>query len=100
MGLSEPQEQRFLKAYDVAKEVLRDLGIFPEKAAAPEARARQERVAMELDEFERGYPRLTLSLLMDVAGACLAVADHGKGGARSKNKTAVGDEEATPGVEL
>ena len=29
---------------------------------------------MELDEFERGYPRLTLSLLMDVVGACLAAA--------------------------
>jgi DNA helicase HerA-like ATPase len=29
LGLTEPQEQRFLRAYDIAKEVMRDLGIFP-----------------------------------------------------------------------
>ncbi len=33
----------------------------------------QDRMAIEIDEFERGYPRLTLPLIMDVAGACLAV---------------------------
>src|SRR5262249_36180769 len=27
LGLTEPQEQRFLRAYDIAKEVMRDLGI-------------------------------------------------------------------------
>lgn len=75
LGLSEAQELRFLKAYDVAKEVLRALGIFPQKDAGAEERARQERLALELDEFERGYPRVTLALLMDVVGACLAVAE-------------------------
>ena len=34
LNLSEAQEARFLKAYDVAREVLRDLGIFPERTAA------------------------------------------------------------------
>jgi DNA helicase HerA-like ATPase len=67
LGLSEPQQVRFLKAYDVAKEVMRDLGLFPARGNAD-----QERLAAELDEFERGYPRLTLSFLIDVAGACLA----------------------------
>ncbi len=71
LGLSEAQQERFLKAYDIAKEVLRELSIFPIKGN-PE----QERFALELDEFERGYPRLTLSLLMDVVGACLARADR------------------------
>jgi len=70
LGLSEAQQERFLKAYDVAKAVLRDLGIFPEPGDAD-----QERRAIELDEFERGYPRLTLSLMMDVVSACLAIAD-------------------------
>jgi DNA helicase HerA-like ATPase len=70
LGLSEAQQERFLKAYDVAKAVMRDLGIFP----AP-GNVEQERIAIELDEFERGCPRLTLSLMMDVVGACLAVAD-------------------------
>jgi hypothetical protein len=66
LGLTEPQMQRFLQAYDIAKEVMRDLGIFPAKGNAD-----QERLAMEIDEFERGYPRLTLSIMMDVVAACL-----------------------------
>ena len=73
LGLPEAQEQRFLKAYDVAKAVMRDLGIFPVRGDAD-----QERIAIELDEFERGYPRLTLPLMMDVVGACLAIADKGE----------------------
>ncbi len=67
LGLSDAQQERFLKAYDIAKAVLRELGIFPAKNDAE-----QQRLAMELDEFERGYPRLTLPLMMDVVGACLA----------------------------
>ncbi len=70
LGLSQAQTERFLKAYDVAKEVMRDLDIFPRRGDRD-----QERLAVELDEFERGYPRLTLSIMMDVVGACLAKAD-------------------------
>ncbi len=65
LGLTEPQQQRFMQAYDIAKELMRDLGIFP--ALKNE---KQERLAMEIDEFERGYPRLTLTFMMDVVGAC------------------------------
>lgn len=75
IGLTEPQETRFLRAYDIAKEVMRELGIFPAFK-----NAEQERIAMEIDEFERGYPRLTLQFMMDVVGACLAVADSKKEG--------------------
>jgi DNA helicase HerA-like ATPase len=67
LQMSDAQEERFLKAYDAAKAVLRDLGIFPQKG-----NAEQEREALELDEFERGYPCLTLPILLDVVGACLA----------------------------
>ncbi|HEV7215524.1 MAG TPA: helicase HerA-like domain-containing protein, partial [Chloroflexota bacterium] len=70
LALSEAQAERFLRAYDIAKVMLRFLKIFP----AP-GDAEQERLALELDEFERGYPRLTLSLMMDIVAACLAVAD-------------------------
>lgn len=86
IGLSEAQQERFLKAYDIAKEVLRDLDIFPRKGHADE-----ERQALENDEFERGYPRLTLPILMDVVGACLTRADSG--GAKKKGKTADDDGE-------
>jgi DNA helicase HerA-like ATPase len=75
IGLTEPQETRFLRAYDIAKEVMRELGIFPAFK-----NAEQERIAMEIDEFERGYPRLTLEFMMDVVGACLTVADSKKEG--------------------
>jgi DNA helicase HerA-like ATPase len=71
LGLSEAQQERFLKAYDVTREVLRDLGVFPAKGDP-----QQERLALELDEFQRGYPRLKLSALMDVAAACLAQAER------------------------
>ena len=70
LGLSEAQQERFLKAYDITKEVMRDVGVFPQNAE-------QERIALEVDEFDRGYPRMTLPMLMDVVGACLARADTG-----------------------
>ncbi len=70
LNLTEAQAGRFLKAYDIAKEVMRDLDLFPKRGDGE-----QERLAVELDEFERGYPRLTLSIMMDVVGACLAKAD-------------------------
>ena len=81
LGLSDPQQERFLKAYDIAKEVLRDLDIFPKKG-----NAEQERLALEVDEFERGYPRLTLPVLLDVVGACLARAEHSGGGRKGAKK--------------
>src|SRR5262249_27459317 len=56
----------------LAKALLRDLGIFPQKDATAEARDKQERLLLTLDEFERGYPRLTLSLFLDVVGFCKA----------------------------
>lgn len=60
LDLSEAQITRFFKAYDTAKLILRDLGIYPTRE--------QERESMELDEFETGWPKLTLSFLIDIAG--------------------------------
>ena len=71
LGLSEAQAERFLKAYDVAKALLRQLGIFPQPGH-PE----QEQLALEVDEFERGYPRLTLQLLLDVVGSVVRKVDN------------------------
>lgn len=73
LGLTEPQHQRFMQAYDIAKEVLRELGIFPAFKNDD-----QERRAMEIDEFERGYPRLTLTMMMDVVGACRRTVENAK----------------------
>ena len=90
MGLSEAQQERFLAAYDIAKDVMRELDIFPVKGNAA-----QERLALEIDEFERGYPRMTLSLLMDVAGACLARASAG--GSKKGKK---GEEDDEPEIKV
>ncbi len=48
----------------------------------------QERMVTELDEFERGYPRLTLSMVIDVVGGIIAKGESGG----KKEKT----EEFTP----
>jgi DNA helicase HerA-like ATPase len=73
LGLTEPQQQRFMQAYDIAKEVLRELGIFPAFKSEE-----QEQMAMEIDEFERGYPRLTLTMILDVVGACRRTVEASK----------------------
>jgi DNA helicase HerA-like ATPase len=70
LDLSDAQQERFLKAYDIAKAVMRDLDIFPQRADA-----KQEQLALEIDEFERGWPRLTLQMMLDLVGACLAKTD-------------------------
>jgi uncharacterized protein len=57
---------RFFTAYDTAKLVLKDLNIYPQKST------NEERECLELDEFESGYPRLTLLHLIDIAGFFLA----------------------------
>ncbi|HEX5269300.1 MAG TPA: ATP-binding protein [Gemmataceae bacterium] len=71
-GLNDAQTDRYLFAYELAKGLLRDLGEFPQKNAADTERQRQEKLLLRLDEFERGYPRLTLSFLLDVVKQCKA----------------------------
>jgi uncharacterized protein len=72
LGLNDAQTDRFLYAYDLAKALMRDLGIFPQRGATKDEAERQEQWLMRLDEFERGYPRLTLSFFLDVVGVCKA----------------------------
>jgi uncharacterized protein len=85
LDLSDAQQERFLKAYDIAKSLLRDLDIFPEKGKPD-----QERIALEIDEFERGYPRITLPLLIDIVRACAQRAEPKADKKRAKK----GDDEA------
>ena len=59
LELTDAQQERFLKAYDVAKLVLERLQIFP-------ANAQEKQQLFELDELETGYPRMKLSHLYDV----------------------------------
>lgn len=71
MDLTDAQQDRFFKAYDVTKLVLRDLGIFPAKN-----NTEQEKLVLELNEFETGYPHITLSILIDIANFILGYLTH------------------------
>ncbi len=62
LDLSEAQQQRFLRAYDTCKRLLWDLR---RGQMSPEQRDR----LMEVDEFERGWPGMTLLHLYDVIRA-------------------------------
>jgi DNA helicase HerA-like ATPase len=61
LDLTEPQKQRFEKAYDTTKHIMQDLGIFPRRGSAEDMRA-----SIELDEFDTGYPKMRLVNLYDV----------------------------------
>lgn len=89
LNLSEPQQERFLKAYDIAKQLLRDLEIFPQKGKPD-----QEQFALEIDEFDRGYPRITLPLLIDIVRACAQRAES-KGDKRRGKTTDETDDTLT-----
>jgi DNA helicase HerA-like ATPase len=108
LDLNEAQRDRFLFAYDLAKGVLRAAGIFPEKGKSADELAKQERLISSLDEFERGYPRLTLSLYLDVVGACKARVNKAAvepyntelktGSGRDYLDTRLHEKDALPGV--
>ncbi len=67
LDMTEPQQDRFSRAYDSARQLLRELRIFP---ATPD----DERRALDWDEFEAGYPRMTLALLLDVVSGFIQAA--------------------------
>jgi len=64
LGLTEAQFGRFFKTYDAAKMILKDCGIYPKKG--------QEHEALEINEFDSGWPEMTLSILIDVASLIFA----------------------------
>ncbi len=60
LDLSEAQQERFLKAYDLAKLCLERLKIYP-------ATDEDKEHLLEIDEFETGYPKMTLGHVYDMA---------------------------------
>ena len=68
LDLNDAQKQRFEKAYDTTKHILQDLGIFPRRGNAEDAR-----MSIELDEFDTGYPQMRLANLYDVVALIHAV---------------------------
>lgn len=70
LDMTGAQEERYVKAYDVCRQMLRECKIFPRNA-------RDEEHLLELDEFDSGYPQMTLTHMYDVVKAIAAwVADE------------------------
>lgn len=63
LELNDAQQERYLKAYDIARGMLMDLKIYP-------ANEDDRKELLELDEMERGYPRLTLQHMYDIVRFC------------------------------
>jgi hypothetical protein len=68
LDLSEAQNRRFFDAYEVCRILMERLKIYP---ATPE----EQNVATDIDELERGWPKMTLRMLIDVVGGAIALID-------------------------
>ena len=64
LELTDAQRTRFYLAYETTRLILKDLKIFP-------SNKEEEKQVLELDELDTGYPGMTLSHLIDIAGAIL-----------------------------
>jgi hypothetical protein len=63
LGLNDAQQERFLKAHDIARQMMSRLKVFPTNE--------EERTQLlELDEMEEGYPRMKLRFMYDVVHLC------------------------------
>jgi uncharacterized protein len=63
LNLNDAQQERFLKAYDIARRVMMDLKIYP-------ANKEEQDALLELDEMEQGYPRMTIKHMYDIVRLC------------------------------
>jgi uncharacterized protein len=63
LNLNEAQQDRFDKAYEITRRLLMDLKIFPKNDE-------EKAELLELDELERGFPRMTLEHMYDVVRYC------------------------------
>lgn len=61
LDLNDAQQERFFAAYDVAKIAMDRLNIWPRKGNTEDKRR-----LLDWDEFEEGYPKMTLDFLYDV----------------------------------
>ncbi|MCD9186648.1 MAG: ATP-binding protein [Pyrinomonadaceae bacterium] len=63
LGLTDAQEERFLKGYELTRNAVMQLRIFP-------SNDEEKAQLLELDEMEEGFPRMTLQHLYDIIRIC------------------------------
>jgi DNA helicase HerA-like ATPase len=71
MDLNQAQEDRVLRAYEITKMLMRQLGIFPRKANE----AADNDLLMQVDEFDRGWPFMSLDHIGYVVTAVINIAE-------------------------
>ncbi|CAN96313.1 hypothetical protein sce6146 [Sorangium cellulosum So ce56] len=80
LEMSDAQLERFSRAYEVTKLLLKDFQIFPANDA-------EEREAFEVDELTTGYPRMTIHQLIDVVNAYIyTISSEGKAEVKEEAK--------------
>src|SRR5260370_32288331 len=67
LDMNDAQQQRYQKAYDIAKRILYDLKVYP-------ANDEEKQHMYDLDELETGYPRMLVQHVYDVVKACAELA--------------------------
>jgi uncharacterized protein len=78
LDMSDAQQERFLKAYDVTKLLLEDFDIFPRSEE-------DRRRALDVDELSTGYPQMTIQHMVDVVSAYIySLSDEGRAEAKSR----------------
>jgi hypothetical protein len=82
LDMTDAQQERFLKAYDVTKLLMEDFNIIP-------VVAEERRQLLEVDEFSTGYPGMTIQHVLDVVSTYIySLSDEGRAETRSRPKTA------------
>jgi uncharacterized protein len=66
LDLTDPQKSRFEEAYEICKVVMERTNVFP---ASPE----DQQHALELDELDVGWPKMTIDMMLDVVTAAIGV---------------------------
>jgi DNA helicase HerA-like ATPase len=67
LDMNDAQQQRYQKAYDIAKRILYDLKVYP-------ANDEEKQHMYDLDELETGYPKMLVQHVYDVVKACAELA--------------------------
>jgi DNA helicase HerA-like ATPase len=89
LDMSDAQQERFLKAYDVTKLLLEDFKLLTEE---------DRQLALDVDELSTGYPKMTIQHLLDVVSAYIySLSNEGRAEGkakprRKKNEAAEGSE--------
>ena len=67
MDLTDAQAERLMQTYDIAKALMREFKIFPAD--------NEETLTIDIDEFERGWPRMRLEDLRYLINAIIGIGD-------------------------